>query len=200
MGGTGSGRRQHYSAKDTVEDNRALDVRRWKRAGFLAPGRVFTLQWSRQGVVAASINVSVGTGWLTLSYRHKGGGVSDWKDESYSVQLVTTPCPMGGERPWFLCPARGCGKRVALLYGGGLFLCRHCHQLTYPSQREGVADRYARKADHIRDRLGWHPGFLNPAEPKPKGMHWKTYDRLRAEHNAFGMKAMAAINAQFGWT
>jgi hypothetical protein len=28
----------------------------------------------------------------------------------------------------FICPAAGCGRRVAILYGGGNFACRHCYQ------------------------------------------------------------------------
>ena len=57
MGGYGSGRRWHFSAKDTTSDYRALDVRRWKRDGFLTPGQAFGWQWSRHGEVVASIRV-----------------------------------------------------------------------------------------------------------------------------------------------
>ena len=28
----------------------------------------------------------------------------------------------------FICPAAGYGRRVAILYGGGNFACRHCYQ------------------------------------------------------------------------
>lgn len=55
---------------------------------------------------------------MILTYRHRIGDSGDWQDESYPVGLDTTPCHLGGERSWFLCPARGCGKRVAILYGG----------------------------------------------------------------------------------
>lgn len=56
MGGIGSGRHWQFGA-DTTEDYRAIDVRRWKRDGLLAPGRAFSWQWSREGEVVASINV-----------------------------------------------------------------------------------------------------------------------------------------------
>jgi hypothetical protein len=35
-----------------------------------------------------------------------------------------------------------------------------------------------RKADKIRDRLGWMPGIVNGSGQKPKGMRWQTYWRL----------------------
>ena len=103
----------------------------------------------------------------------------------YPVRLAWTDCTLGGQRGWLLCPARGCGRRVALLYlgGSGIFACRHCYELAYASQRETPDDRAARRADRIRDRLGWEAGILNDEGEKPKGMHWRTFHRLYAEHD-----------------
>ena len=115
------------------------------------------------------------------------------------VHLVTTPCHMGGKRHWFLCPARGCGKRAAVLYGGGIFACRKCYQLAYPSQRESTEDRATRRADRIRDRLGWPGGILEGAGwGKPKGMHWRTYERLSDKHDTFTNTVNLAFIARFG--
>lgn len=100
------------------------------------------------------------------------------------------------ERHWFLCPARGCGRRVAILYSGALFACRQCHQLAYRSQRENCMDRATRRADRIRDKLGWPGGILEGS--KPKGMHWRTYHRLCNEHDAFIDTAMAGFIDRFG--
>lgn len=106
MGGMGSGRRWHYSTNDTTNDYRTIDVRHWKRDELLTPGRVFGWRWSCDGEVVASIQVRVETNRVYLIYRHRsGGGV--WKDESYPVYLDWTACHLGGQRPWFLCPARG---------------------------------------------------------------------------------------------
>jgi hypothetical protein len=82
----------------------------------------------------------------------------------------------GGKRPWFLCPARGCGRRVAVLYGGGIFACRHCHRLAYQSQREQPHSRAM-----IRTTWGGSPSLGESFPAKPKGMHWRTYERLRLE-------------------
>jgi hypothetical protein len=35
------------------------------------------------------------------------------------------------------------------------------------------------RADKLRKRLGWEAGILNGDGGKPKGMHWKTYQRLK---------------------
>lgn len=105
------------------------------------------------------------------------------EDERYPVRIVRTPCNLGGSRPWFICPALGCGRRVAILYGGGIFACRHCYQLAYASAREDAGDRATRRADRIRARLGWEPGILNGNGDKPKWMRWRTFYRLRDAHD-----------------
>ena len=171
-------------------------MRRWKRDGLLAPHRSFGWQWSQHDEVYASIQVCAEQDRVILTYRHRSGG-EEWKDESYPVHLDWTSCHIGGKRPWFLCPARGCSRRVAILYGGGIFACRHCSQLAYPSQREPVYDRMARRADRIRDKLGWDQGILNGKGCKPKGMHWKTFERLTAQHAAFVQTSLAGIVATF---
>ena len=195
MGGMGSGRHWHYGAKDTTEDYRSIDVRRWKRDGLLTPNQTFVWQWTRRGEVMASIRAGAEADRVILTYRHRSGG-EDWKDESYPVYLDWTDCHLGGQRPWFLCPARGCRRRVAILYGGGIFACRHCYELAYPSQRETWDDRAARRADRIRDKLGWEPGILNDNGWKPKGMHWDTFERLSAQHDGFVRIALAGITAR----
>ena len=197
MGGPGSGRHWHYGAKDTTDDYRMLDVRRWQRDSLLTPGRAFGWQWTRREEVVASIQVRVETGRVILTFRHRCGG-SDWKNEEYPVLLDWAPCHYGGQRAWFLCPAQGCKRRVAILYGGGIFACRHCYRLAYPSQRETDDDRAARQADKIRERLGWVPGILNGAGCKPKGMRWQTYWRLLAQHNILVNESMAGAVRRFG--
>lgn len=105
-----------------------------------------------------------------------------------SVPLTWTACNFGGMRPWFLCPGVvnnvACGRRVAVLYGlGKYFLCRHCYDLTYESQRESEMYRALRKAQAIREKLGGSANMTMPFPERPKGMHHKTYERLRWEHD-----------------
>lgn len=198
MGGMGGGRHWHYGAKDTTDDYRTIDVRHWQRDGFLTPGRTFGWQWTRHGEVTASIQVRVETDRLWLIYRHRSGG-GEWKDENYPVWFERTACNLGGQRLWFRCPARGCGRRVAILYGGGIFACRHCYRLAYPSQRETSDGRALRHADRIRERLGWKPGIANGRGMKPKGMHWRSFMRLLAEYDASVEQSLAGMAARFGF-
>lgn len=200
MGGMGSGRRWHYGAKDTTVDYRSIDVRRWMRDGMLTPHRTFVTKWLRNEEIVGSIQVQTEPDWVILTYRHRSGG-EDWKDQSYPVYLDWTNCHLGGQRPWFLCPADGCGRRVAILYGARIFACRHCYELAYPSQREADYDRFARRADKIRERLGWRQGILNPKGwTKPKGMHWRTFERLNAQHDVFVQASLAGMNAKLNQT
>jgi hypothetical protein len=61
-----------------------------------------------------------------------------------------------------------------------------------------VSDRAARRADKIRDRLGWHPGSLNSEGGKPKGMHWRTFERLCAEHDRHSQVSFHHMLRRFG--
>lgn len=121
----------------------------------------------------------------------------DWQAMEYPVFLEWTDCHLGGKRAWFRCPAKGCGRRVAILYGGAIFACRRCHRLAYESQREAGYDRMARRADRLRDKLGWEPGILNGNGIKPKGMHWRTFELLKAKHDALVGESLAGMAKRF---
>ena len=105
----------------------------------LTPGYWGGWQWTRDGETVASIQMRAEQDRVILTYRHRSGD-AEWKDEHYAVRIVHTPCNLGGWRAWFICPAVGCGRRVAILYGGGIFACRHCYQLAYASSREDAVD------------------------------------------------------------
>ena len=194
MGGYNSGR---HGGKRTTNDMHVLDIRHIQRAGRLKPGQSFNWQWSRRGEVIASINMRTDTDRVTLIYRTRNHG-DEWQDMNYPVRLAWTGCNYGGQRAWWLCPAVGCGRRVAVLYGGKVYACRHCHKLAYSTQRQQADDRATSKADRIRKRLGWDAGILNGNGGKPKGMHWRTFVRLQAAHNAHVNQALAGMAAKLG--
>lgn len=196
MGGMGSGRR-YQSGKRTTDDYRKLDVRRLQRDGLLMPGQSYGWNWSRNGETTASIQMRTEAERVILNYRSRSNG-GEWKAMEYPVRLDWTGCNLGGKRAWFRCPAKGCGRRVAILYGGQVFACRHCLNLAYECQRETAGDRACRRADAIRLRLGWRPGILNGSGWKPKGMQWHTFNRLKAKHDAYVMASLSGIAARLG--
>lgn len=198
MGGYGSGRHWGRGFRITTDNYRAIDVRRWRRNGLLEPGTAFGWNWSREGEQVASIRVRIEHGRLRLIYRQCSYG-DDWQDMDYPVALTWTTCNLGGSRPWFRCPARGCGRRVAILYGGEVFACRQCHQLAYPSQNEDGPSRAMRRAESIRRKLGWAGGVLDGGGwEKPKGMHWRTYYRLCEEHDYWEAVSMGFLAQRLG--
>jgi hypothetical protein len=195
LGGLGSGNRYRFGKKTTTDECRSLDVRRFNREGLLKSGNMFSWRWSRAGQEVASIGALVYQDKLVLSYRSKSGG--EWEDVKESVPLEWTPCNFGGERPWFVCPGMvngvRCGRRAAILYGPRkYFLCRHCYDLRYESQREDNKDRALRQAQKIRLRLGGRTTMMEPFPDRPKGMHHDTYVRLCSEHHEAEIEHLAS--------
>jgi hypothetical protein len=97
--------------------------------------------------------------------------------------LASSPAPSEEHRSYFLCPGRGkgqsCGRSVVKLYlADGSFSCRNCCRLSCACQSEPTWDRAARRAYTIRERLGGTAGIYTPFPRKPKGMWWRTYNRL----------------------
>lgn len=181
----------------TTDDVKQIDVRFMRRQHYLIPGVASKLYWTSDGEPAGNIDFETEVHRLILRYRYQRSDGS-WHPIEEFVPLERTPCNYGGARTWFLCPH--CGKRAALLYGlGPRFLCRHCYQLPYTSQNETYEDRMRRRARKIRRRLG---ASMNLFEPlpfiKPKGMHQKTFDRLRAEEEAANQASLMAMARSFG--
>lgn len=190
MGGLGSG--NHWQTGRTTTDAlRRLDLRKMAREGALRPGAAGSWVWSRDGVETGRIDYRAEADHLRLIYKHRTNG-GPWGNADYRVRLERTPCHLGGSRIWGRCPALGCGRRIAVLYGGAIFACRQCHNLVYRSQRQSDGDRASDKAWAIRERLGWPGGLLDGGDwGRPKGMHRKTYARLCAEYDRLEMRALA---------
>ena len=201
MGGCGSTRWTCENIKDTVEGNRYLDVNRMSREGSLGAGCRGTLEWTRNDEPFGSIRFRREGNFQILSYCVQQSG-GEWRDIEQSTPIRWTQCRFGGRRPYFVCRgvATGvvCNRRVTKLYGAGThFLCRHCYQLSYTSQRENSYDRALRRLNKIRARLGGDPGVRSPLPERPKGMHDRTYKRLRSEMWNAEMKTKAALGMRF---
>jgi hypothetical protein len=193
MGGFGSGR---SSGTQCTDDMLVLDVRSIQRRGLLKPGNTLTWRWSRQEETIAKIDMRVSSEQVFLDYNSRQHNSGEWEAMKYAVKLAWTPCALGGQRVWWLCPAVGCGRRVAILHGGRVFACRRCHGLAYRSQREAADDRATRRAEKLRTKLGWEAGILNGNSGKPKGMHWRTFLRLQASHDEHMTHAVQGLSAR----
>ncbi|MCP1659106.1 hypothetical protein [Neisseria perflava] len=131
-------------------------------------GSIITSTWTRSGYTVGQIQYCrTDENTLIMRYTHHD------EPQHYTIRLLCTTCNYGGTRAWFECPS--CCRRVGVLYSGRRFLCRHCRNLNYPSTRQPsfyrVFDKTNRKLKKI-DGKGY--GFPN----RPKGMHFKTYERL----------------------
>ncbi len=187
MGGVGSGRCKSQRAKFSVEDFISFDVRVWSRLGRLRPGSSFPM-------LGGSSSLLIDVESDVLNFRRQARLVS-------RVLLARTPCTLGGERVWFICPNHRCNRRSAYLYlAGGTLACRTCLDLGYASQRKRAPQRDIEKARHLRRRLGGSDDITQPLPQKPPGMHSKTYAALvrRAGQIEAGIVGMASSNTQAG--
>jgi hypothetical protein len=122
------------------------------------------------------------------------------------VWLDWTACNYGGARPWFTCPA--CGRRAGALYWQNRataplrLSCRLCARLAYQSQRADAVDRATKRVERLERKL--HRMDVRGREMlvKPKGMHWRTFERISAridvaadaQWHAFGAWARAMMS------
>jgi hypothetical protein len=114
----------------------------------------------------------------SVKYRYTLAG----KYIEHTAWLTQTDCNYGGVRYWYRCGY--CDRSVSDLYfSNGECACRHCFKLAYKSERETWSGQQFRKANKIRELLGWEPGIAFADGGKPKGMHWKTFYRMKSEHD-----------------
>ncbi len=177
-----------------AEECLRLDVRTMQRQGCLALGRAGGWAWTDRetGERVASIGYAVEAtgpiGLLVLRYHVNGEARED------RITLSSTRGPIGGDRPWFLCPVRG--ERVAILYQRhGRFACRRCNRVAYVSQSEDWLGRVWRRQRKLEGRLV-------DGCARPIGMHGKTFRGLLAaidECEAAKDSALLEMMARRGW-
>lgn len=162
--GTGGARygagRPGYRLK--AEQTLKVDLRLWKKMGYLLDGQSFSWEWSRGGEVAGSIGVSVRSDSIRLGYAVQG------QDASQTIRTTTTPCHYGGARTWFECPVC-CGHAAVLFMRAGRFACRQCQKVSYTSQ-SGSA--------HDRANTQYHQLHALIEAGKPRWQRWATFERL----------------------
>lgn len=167
MGGFGSGRWIRLDRRETTAERRSIDIREFKRSGWLSPGTTLSFSDGRalrvvvEDTIVASIRSTGGEqhrGYLSIRYRE---------------------CHLGGKRPMFSCP--GCDQPVFLLYyRSGSYRCRRCLRLGYESQSEDALSRSMRKTTKLLRKLAPDACLMTGVPPKPAGMHNTTYRFIAA--------------------
>lgn len=90
------------------------------------------------------------------------------------IEISTMRCYLGGERYFGTCPF--CSKRFKILYlFKGVFTCRCCLRLAYPSQNQSKSTRLLLKWIAVKKKLNDDP------QQKPKWMRKKTFTTLRKD-------------------
>ena len=170
--------------RSTVEQAREVDINHLRRAGYIGkpPGNwwVYRYKLDRVGIAPRHWTDSA----ITL--------------DNQTLTVARLPWHFGGARFYFLFD---CGRRVGKLFApsNSLWRCRHCHDLTYATRQ--AAPRYRRilKAQKIRERLDGSLGVLDDFPPKPKGMHWRRYQRLRQTHDQAVASSLAMLASKRAW-
>jgi hypothetical protein len=166
------GRGDYYriGRKDRTSDYLSIsiaDMNRYKV--FQRRGR-HSWGWEKNGEIDNSLSFYLDD-HITFHYSTKGQDGSP-VDVNKSIPLTWTPCNFGGNRPWFVCD---CGMRVGrLFFHRQHIVCRNCFNLVYPSQLQDELGRLRSKIEKIEAKLG-------DGCSRPKGMHWKTFEKLKAK-------------------
>ncbi|MEK4034041.1 hypothetical protein WOC76_13775 [Methylocystis sp. IM3] len=127
-------------------------------------------------------------GYMNLRWASTDRRTNEKRECENHITLTTRPQPFGGRRWWFICPRTGrLASRLHLPDGAYNFACRVAYQLGYQSERRTPRDRALSRAFSLRQRLD-NNGLIGSYIAKPKGMHWRTFERLVARiHEAEGI-------------
>jgi len=170
------GRWQRVDKKPTTDEYLALDMMRFAAEVDLTKLCAGSWNWTFTSGRKSSIGYCVIPGeGVRLQYTSNG------TDYNYIVKVETTTPHYGGVRHWWLCPT--CQKRVRILYGGAVFTCRKCSNLTYETaQRGDLLTSIDSRLHYLRRKLkgDWH--FLHGPGPRPRYMKQEKYARLAREY------------------
>jgi len=197
MGGMGSGRcgAHHHLVEHSLILDLPLLVRRGRVLdGHKGSGR---LCFAEGGEPCLIVNFLYDLtdpyhAWLGLKFTRVFYG-GDRREIMQLVPLKFTEPNFGGRRWWMICPSGG--RRVAKLYlppGGDTFACREAWGLVYESQRQNERERVFGRLSRLQRKLGCEQRW--GAEPtRPKGMWWRTFERLCREYLDIDARCAAQI-------
>ena len=182
MGGYGSGRGGGTATAEGC-NSRILSAKMLRTMPHNVPeNHVATargsLTFSDGFIVKYLFSVSASERYIELTHKTRD---DDEREVTYRVNLLETPCPLGGYRWWFSCPFKGRRAfRLFLPNGASRFASRSAYRLGYACQRETRVDRLMRKAQKLHRQLGgdgYEIGSWEYPPEKPKWQRWRTYER-----------------------
>ncbi|MFZ2999699.1 MAG: hypothetical protein WA071_05175 [Undibacterium umbellatum] len=148
------------------------------RKGLLKSARAFKWQWSN----GSEIDCHIYSDAIELRYATIARPM-----QNYRIEIGETICNYGGTRSWFICPY--CQHRSAKLYLKlSRFACRCCQRLRYQSQALDPLARNQWSYSKLQKRL-------IDGEIKPKGMHWRTYERIKDQLIDIDIKVSMTFDA-----
>lgn len=178
--------------KQTFDGQRCVNINTLIRDGFIrSHGSSWETTWSNWH----------GSPIVVLKFTYRGSGALDMRQpcievvnsagRTQTVNIVRKPVGLAASRQHFLCPVPKCEKCVDALYVANFvdyddgLGCRHCLELIY-------GPRPARRLMNLRERHGMG---LDPLSYviRPKGMHERTYLRLRSRLGDLTMRWMRSV-------
>jgi hypothetical protein len=135
--------RWYGDKKGVVEDYLQISIADLRKWGYLNSYKHGSLVWTRNDTgnesrISVTTNLLTTAMYMQLSYAMTNNFTGEKETFDYKIPITTTTPNYGGERFWFVCPLYKdgvqCGRRVAKLYGGRWFGCRHCHDLSYATR------------------------------------------------------------------
>lgn len=153
------------------------------RQGFLVPGARTSrrIRWTYTGS-----DIESASAFLTADLTAPTAGLLKVEMDNFQqwIDLRTQSRHFGGRQWYFECPETG--RLVTSLWlpnGARRFASRHAwpRQVAYGSQFKTPYDRAISGAFRIRQRLdktGIYHSIGDFVPPKPKRMHWRTFEKL----------------------
>ena len=123
------------------------------------------------------------SGYVRLHWTSTDRRIGEARQCENRIMLTTRPQPFGGRRWFFVCPHTGeNATKLHLPSGAYTFASRKAYRLGYRCQRESPRDRSLSRAFAPRGKIGGEGG-IGDYILKPKGMHWRTFERAMERVN-----------------
>jgi len=125
----------------------------------------------------------------------------DDNDDHIVIQIIRigyTPCHIGGERAWLVCP--NCEKRTYYLYHHQRtkeLNCRNCCRLTYESRQRHTEDKFENYEKLIREKRKLISRLEKTRKKEKESELKKRIIELEFQISDFQIKLLSRLNSKF---